>query len=269
MDAMLRSALFVPGDRPERFAKALACGADAVIVDFEDAVKAEQKAQARERLRMYLDGDPHARVWARVNMAGSLEHEADLEACRHAGVVGILLPKAESAAQVAHVSAVGKPVIPMIESAVGLAALTAIATANGVDRLTYGGLDLGLDLGLAAGTSGAGRLLDQVRFALVVQSRLAGLMPPLETVYPALDDGPGLARFARDANDMGFAGMLCLHPRQVVEVHAALAPSATDLDWARRVLAADTGAGAYQVDGQMIDMPVIARARRLLAMGGL
>lgn len=264
MDAVLRSALFVPGDRPERFAKALACGADAVIVDLEDAVKAEHKAQARADLGRYLDEQPQARVWVRVNMAGHPEHEADLQACRHPGVAGILLPKAESNGQVARAAACGKPVMPIIESAQGVAELAAIAGTEGVERLTYGGLDLGLDLGLAAGTSAAARLMDQVRFALLVQSRLAGLLPPLETVYPALDDAAGLARFARESSDMGFAGMLCIHPRQVAAVHAALAPSTTELEWARRVLEADRGAGAFQLDGQMIDAPVIARARRLL-----
>lgn len=268
MDWMLRSALFVPGDRSERFAKALGCGADAVIVDFEDAVKADNKAQAREHLQRFLDAHTQARVWVRVNTAGHPEHEADLKTCAHAGVEGMLLPKAESAAQIAVVAALGKPVMPIIESAAGLAELAAIATAKGVERLTYGGLDLALDLGMAAGTAAANRMLDQVRFALLVQSRLAGLKAPLETVYPALDNAAGLASFARESHDMGFAGMLCLHPRQVAEVHAALGPSATELDWARRVLAANTGTGAYQLDGQMVDAPVIARARQLLERYG-
>ncbi|MDH0893416.1 MULTISPECIES: CoA ester lyase [unclassified Pseudomonas] len=268
MGAPLRSALFVPGSRPERFAKALASGADAVIVDFEDAVEEALKADARDHLRAYLDAEAGARVWVRVNMAGHAQHAADLELCRHPGVLGVLLPKAESAEQVARVAALGKPVMPIVESARGLAELPAIATVAGVERLTFGGLDLGLDLGLAAGTPAAGRLLDQARFALLLQSRLADLAPPLDTVFPDIDDVEGLARFARDAGDMGFAGMLCIHPSQVAVVHAALAPSEAELDWARRVLAGAGAGGAYQLDGQMIDAPVIARARRLLERAG-
>ncbi|EWC40920.1 MULTISPECIES: HpcH/HpaI aldolase/citrate lyase family protein [Stutzerimonas] len=265
MSAVLRSALFVPGSRPERFAKALATGADAVIVDFEDAVEAPLKAQARDNLRTFLDSNPEARVWVRVNMAGHAEHAADLELCRHAGVLGVLLPKAEAATQVIRVAALGKPVMPIVESARGLTEVAEIARVAGVERLTFGGLDLSLDLGLVAGTSAAERLLDQARFALLVQSRLAELAPPIDTVFPDIHDLPGLARFARDAGDMGFAGMLCIHPKQVAAVHTALAPSAGELDWARRVIAAAGGSGAYQLDGQMIDAPVIARARQLLA----
>ncbi|WP_264675693.1 aldolase/citrate lyase family protein, partial [Pseudomonas aeruginosa] len=113
----LRSALFVPGDRPERFAKALASGADAVIVDLEDAVQASAKAQAREHLRAFLDAHPDAGVWVRVNMAGHREHDADLDLCRHRGVVGLLLPKSESVEQVVNAATVGKPVLPIVESA--------------------------------------------------------------------------------------------------------------------------------------------------------
>ena len=172
------------------------------------------------------------------------------------------------AEQVAQVAALGKPVMPIVESARGLAEVAQIARVAGVERLTFGGLDLSLDLGLVAGTTAAERLLDQARFVLLVHSRLAELAAPLDTVFPNIDDLAGLARFARDAGDMGFAGMLCIHPKQVAAVHAALAPSAAELDWARRVIAAAGGSGAYQLDGQMIDAPVIARAQRLLASAG-
>jgi (S)-citramalyl-CoA lyase len=268
-EMQLRSALFVPGNRPERFAKALASGADAVIVDFEDAVEHSQKAQAREHLRTFLDANTAARVWVRVNRATHAQHVDDLDLCRHGGVVGVLLPKAESAEQVAQaVARTGKPLLPIIESALGVEALAQIARVPGVQRLTYGGLDLSLDLGLTAGTPAAERLLDQVRFALLQHTRLANLAAPLETVFPAISDPDGLARFARDGADMGFAGMLCIHPKQVGDVHQALAPSVQELEWARRVLDNDDGSGAYQLDGQMIDAPVLARAQRLLARTG-
>ncbi|HGJ8975553.1 TPA: CoA ester lyase [Pseudomonas aeruginosa] len=262
----LRSALFVPGDRPERFAKALASGADAVIVDLEDAVQASAKAQAREHLRAFLDARPDAGVWVRVNMAGHREHDADLDLCRHRGVVGLLLPKAESVEQVVNAATVGKPVLPIVESATGLQALPEMARVAGVQRLTFGGLDLCLDLGISAGTAVATRLLDQVRYALLLHTRLAGLAAPLDTVFPEIADLEGLARFAREARDAGFAGMLCIHPRQVIGVHQALAPTREQLDWARKIVSATRGNGAFQLDGQMVDAPVIERARRLLAL---
>ena len=263
--SIVRTALFVPGDRPDRFAKALASGADAVIVDFEDAVVDAHKEHARDQLREFLDATPSAGVWVRVNMAGHREHASDLELCGHSGVIGVVLPKAQDAEQLAQVAALGKPVWPIIESAQGLAALDTLAAVSGVERLTFGGLDLSLDLGMTPGTGAAERMLDQARYALLVQSRLAGLQPPLDTVFPDIANEQGLQQFARDAGHMGFAGMLCIHPRQVSSVHAALAPGAADLDWARRVIDGATHEGAFTVDGQMVDAPVIERARRLLA----
>nr|GFC75912.1 hypothetical protein [Tanacetum cinerariifolium] len=156
----VRSALFVPGSRPERFAKALAAGADAVIVDFEDAVEEPLKRQARDHLA------------ARVNAPDHAEHAADLAFCKqHSGVTGVLLPKVESAAHVAAVWQTGKPVWPIIESAKGLLALEAIAHAPGVERLSFGGLDLALDLNLNSGTPAAQMFLDQARMSVQLHSR--------------------------------------------------------------------------------------------------
>ncbi|WP_339071469.1 CoA ester lyase [Pseudomonas idahonensis] len=263
-----RSALFVPGSRPERFAKALASGADAVIVDFEDAVEEPLKVLAREHLGRFLVGQPQVRLWVRVNAPEHPEHLADLAFCQsHAGVAGILLPKVESAAQVTRVAATGKPIWPIIESARGLLALAEIAMATGVQRLSFGGLDLALDLNLSSGSAAAEFALDQARLALILHSRAAGLMAPLDGVHPAIDDSAGLATSIRHAYAMGFAGALCIHPRQVPVIHQALAPSAEELAWARRVVeGGQGGAGAYQVDGQMVDAPVLQRARRLLAL---
>lgn len=265
-DALMRSALFVPGNRPERFAKALASGADQIIVDFEDAVQEADKALARDSLGQYLQATPAARVWVRVNMAGHAQHEADLAFCAgQTGVCGIMLPKAESAQQIAQAALTGHPVLPIIESALGLQAIAQISQAPGVERLTYGGLDMSLDLGMIAGTVGADGLLDQVRFALLLHSRLAGLAAPLETVYTHIDDVTGLEQFARGAQNKGFSGMLCIHPRQIGPVHHAWAPSPDEFVWAERVMAGASQTGAFQLDGQMIDAPVIQRARHILA----
>jgi len=267
---IVRSALFVPGSRPERFAKALAAGADAVIVDFEDAVEEALKRQARDNLAAFLQDNPQTEVWVRVNAPDHAEHAADLAFCKqHAGVVGVLLPKVESAAHVAVVRETGKPILPIIESAKGLLALEQIAHAPGVARLSFGGLDLALDLNLNSGTHAAQVFLDQARMSVQLHSRGADLLPPLDGVHPAIGDPEGLHRAIRHAYDMGYGGALCIHPKQVSVIHAALAPSADDLSWAKRVVDASAvanGAGAFQLDGQMVDAPVLLRAQRLLAL---
>ncbi|MBD8480534.1 HpcH/HpaI aldolase/citrate lyase family protein [Pseudomonas coleopterorum] len=264
----LRSALFVPGSRPDRFAKALAAGADAVIVDFEDAVEEVLKRQAREHLAQFLQQTDTARVWVRVNAPGHAEHASDLAFCAsHPGVVGVVLPKAETCAQLTTASQAGKPLWPIIESARGVLALESIANGPGVERLCFGSLDLALDLGLNNGTPSAEAFLDQSRMSVQLHSRAANLLPPLDGVFAALDDAPGLQRAIEHARNLGYGGALCIHPRQVAVIHAALAPSVQDLEWARAVLAASTaagGAGAFRFDGQMVDAPVLQRARRLL-----
>lgn len=268
--SIIRSALFVPATRPERIPKALASGADAVIVDLEDAVAESLKAEARDNLENFLAATPDARVLVRINAPTHPEQAADLALCaRHPCVVGVLLPKVESAVQVALAAGCGKSVWPIIESARGLAHLAEIAHAHGVERLSFGSLDLGLDLGLASGSAAAERILDQARYALLLQSRLAGLAAPLDSVFPDIKNLEGLARAAADARDMGFGGLLCIHPSQVAVVHETLMPSAAELDWAQRILAAGaSGDGVFVVDGQMVDAPVIGRARRLLQRAG-
>lgn len=267
---IIRSALFVPGSRPDRFAKALAAGADAVIVDFEDAVEEPLKRQARDNLAAFLNDNTPASVWVRVNAPTHAEHADDLAFCeQYAGVAGVLLPKVESAAHVAAVWQTGKPVLPIIESAKGLLALEQIARSPGVERLSFGGLDLALDLNLNSGTHAAQMFLDQARMSVQLHSRGADLLPPLDGVHPAIGDPQGLHRAIRHAYDMGYGGALCIHPAQVPVIHAALAPSIDDLNWAQKVInasAAAKGAGAFQLEGQMVDAPVLLRAQRLLAL---
>ncbi|PAU52894.1 CoA ester lyase [Pseudomonas sp. PIC25] len=268
---LIRSALFVPATRPERIPKALVSGADAVIVDLEDAVPEAQKEEARAHLDAFLAANPDACVRVRINAPGHPGQTADLALCqRYSGVIGVLLPKVESVAQTIVAAACGKPVWPLVESAAGLLALAEIARSVGVERLSFGGLDLGLDLGISSGSAAAERILDQARYALLLHSRTAGLAAPLDTVFPAIADHDGLAEAARNARDMGFGGLLCIHPSQVAVVHEALMPSAEELAWARRIMAANaSGDGVFVVDGQMVDAPVIGRARRLLQRAGL
>jgi len=263
----IRTALFVPASRPERIAKALASGADAVIVDLEDAVEPAAKPAARENLAAFIAAHPETRLMVRINDANSAWFADDLATVRRLPPgSAILLAKAQSAAEVTAVARTGHAVIPLIETARGVTALADIAATPGVNRLTFGALDLGLDLGLTQETAAANTVLDYVRSQLIVHNAAAGLAAPLDTVFPAIADEPGLTRFATRARDMGFGGMLAIHPAQIESVHAAFAPGEEELAWAQRVLAAaaENPAGAFRLDGEMVDAPVIARAQRVV-----
>ena len=268
---IVRTALFVPASRPERIPKALASGADAVIVDLEDAVEPAAKPAARQALVEFLDAHPEARVWVRVNDATTPWHEDDLAALRgKPGVAIIMLPKAETAAQVAHAGQ-GKPVVPIIETARGLVQVAEVASAPGVDRLAFGSLDYGVDLAFTPGTEAVEALLDQARGLVLLHSRAAGLAAPLDGVYPDINDIAGLRTAAERACHMGFSGALCIHPSQVETIIAAFMPAPADIDWSQRVLAAqrENGAGAFRFEGRMVDAPVLARARQVLARAGI
>lgn len=263
----LRSALFVPATRPERIAKARASGADAVIVDLEDAVGIADKERARSELRHTLStlspGSPA--IWVRVNATGTPWFEGDLAACAALpAVTGIMLAKAESGEDLRRVAGAGKPVWPLLESARGFLNLAEIAAAPAVQRLTFGALDSALDLDLQGG-EGALAVLDALRVQLILHSRARRLAPPLESVVPEFRDPGPVGTTARRARQMGFGGMLCIHPAQLDSIHTAFGASEEQCQWAHRVLegAAEHGT-PFQLDGEMIDEPVIERARRLL-----
>jgi len=270
-DTLMRSALFVPANRPDRFPKALASGADAVIVDLEDSVAPDAKTAARDALARHAAEHPQDRLWVRINDGSTPWFEDDLALCRElSAVAGIFLPKAQAAEHVYTVSGAGKPLIPIIESAQGLRVLDEIAQANGVERLTFGILDLMVEFGTRPQTEGAQRILDQVRFQILQASRMHGLADPVDTIYADFSDEAGLESAAVLARDMGFGGKLCIHPRQVPVVHRVHRPLPEELDWARRVVehAERTGEYAFRLDGRMVDLPVIESARRVLERGG-
>jgi citrate lyase subunit beta/citryl-CoA lyase len=257
-----RSYLFVPGSRPERFAKAQAAGAHAVIVDLEDAVPPAEKAAARAAIAAAL---PLATpVLVRINAGGTPWFDDDLALCRHAGVAGIVVPKAEDAGVVARVRAVGGErvaILPLIESALGLWNAPAIAREPGVARLLFGSIDFQLDLGLTDDE------LVAYRAQLVLVARVAGLPAPVDGVTTALDDADALNRDCERARRLGFGGKLCIHPKQVALVNAAFRPTASEIAWAERVVAAEAAAqgAAVAVDGRMVDRPVLLKARAILA----
>src|SRR5690606_5126279 len=163
-----------------------------------------------------------------------------------------------------------KPVLRMLEGPKGVLALGAWARAAGAQRLAVGHLDLMLDPGTRRDTAGARLLLDHIRCRLLLGSAAAGIQPPLDGVHPDFRDADTLAAIAVQVRDMGFAGVLCIHPAQVSVVHAAYAPSAQEQEWAKRVVEEHerTGSAAFQLDGKMVDAPVIERARRILAIVG-
>ncbi|RAM66756.1 aldolase [Herbaspirillum rubrisubalbicans] len=258
-----RSYLFVPGNRPERYAKACAAGADAVIVDLEDAVPPEEKASAREALAAWLDDAPQA-VLVRINAVQTPWFHDDLTLCAKAGVAGIVLPKAESADDIATVVNAGaRAVLPLVESARGFWHAHTLAQAVGVERLVFGTIDFCLDLGLIESSE----QLQYFRSQFVLVSRLAGIAAPVDGVTTSLDDPALVEADTLRARRGGFGGKLCIHPRQVGHVNRCFAPTPDELSWAGRVLAAAAASAgaAVAVDGKMVDLPVLAIARRIVA----
>ena len=258
----LISLLFVPASRPERFDKALGSGADAVIVDLEDAVAPADKDAARAALAAWLD--PVHPVLVRINAADTPWFAADLELLARPGVSAVVLPKAEHPDDVVVASRAGGglAVLPLIESALGFEQRRALARADRVERLIFGHIDFQADLNMRA----TEEELLPFRTALVLASRLAGIAAPIDGVCTAIDDAELLQADALRARRLGFGGKLCIHPRQVAVVNRCFAPSAEEVAWAQRVIAADTASGgaAVAVDGKMVDRPVVLRAQAIL-----
>lgn len=258
--ASIRVPLFVPANRVERFAKAASSGADAIILDLEDAVAKDAKEMARSALDATFT---HLPVIVRVNAHGTPWHEDDIAAVARLPIAGVILPKAEDAATALTVAlAIGKPVIALIESAQGLANARSVAAAEGVARLAFGSVDFCADLGCAH----LREVLLPARSELVLASRLAGIAAPLDGVTVQLDDPAVSFADAAHARALGMTGKLCIHPKQIGEIKRAFAPSEAEIDWARLVLA--SGDGAVSVDGALVDEPVRIRARAILTQAG-
>jgi citrate lyase subunit beta/citryl-CoA lyase len=260
--AAARTFLFVPGDRPERFDKAVASGADVVIVDLEDAVAAPGKPGARAALAGWLN--PANPVVVRINAAATAWLEDDLALCDHPGVLGVMLPKAEAGPVLTRVAAL-VPTIALVESAKGIEGLSALAATPGVVRLAYGTIDLSLELEIESDA-----VLQILGAGLVVSSRANGLAAPIDGVTRSFRE-PALVEDAmREARARGFGAKMCIHPAQLAPVIAALSPTEAQLEAARRIVAADEASGgqAVALDGQMVDKPVVDRAYRLLRQAG-
>lgn len=259
-----RSFLFVPGDRPERFDRALASGADVVVVDLEDAVPPGAKESALANATALLGRAPDAVI--RVNDPRTPRGAADVAALGGLGApVAVLVPKAEDTGTVAAVLAAlptGSAVLPLIETAVGVLDARLLAAAPGVVRLVFGHLDLCAQLGLRPDDTAR---LVPARFALVAASAAAGLPAPVDGVCTEVRDQERVLAQTRTSLDSGFTGKLCIHPNQVPSVHEALAPDPDELAWALRVLELTTEDEVKLVDGHMVDRPVHLRARSIAA----
>ena len=272
----LRSLLFVPGDRPDRMAKAASSGADALILDLEDSVAAEKKIEARKAVAAFLAGQRLLPVFVRINSATM---DQDLPAIVPAKPDGIVLPKAEGGSALKELdrrlTALGNTKTAILPIATETpAAIFALGSYGGVTNrlcgLSWGVEDLSATVGAATARETDGRytpLFETVR-ALALFGARAASVPALETIFPALDDEQGLKAYAERGRRDGFGGMLAIHPAQISIINKAFTPSDADVEWARRVVdvfAANPHAGVLKLDGQMLDAPHLARAKNILA----
>lgn len=272
----LRSLLFVPGDRPERFAKAAASGADALILDLEDSVVPARKVEARAAVQAALREDRPVPLFVRVNPLGSDFIDDDLAAVADERPEGLVLPKAEGAADVLKLAdhAPGIPILPVATetpaAVFGLGGYAAAAAC--LAGLTWGAEDLPAAIG-SVSREDDGRytpVFETVRSLALLGAHAAGV-PAIETVYPDFRDEAGLAAYAARGRRDGFTGMMAIHPAQIAAINAAFTPSESEIVHARAVIAAfaaNPGAGALQLDGRMIDAPHRVAAEKLLARAG-
>ncbi len=282
----MRSMLFVPGDRPERFAKAAASGADAVIFDLEDAVVPERRPHARVEIARYLENaDRPVPLWVRINPVDTDDALPDLSAVIGSRPDGIMLPKARDGGDVhrashwiesleAHrgLAAGSVGLIPLVTESAG-AVLNAASFAKPPDRvrgLTWGAEDLAADVGALGNKTPDGEFDFTYAYArsMCLLAAAAAGVAAIDTVDTEIRDTAAIERRARDSRRQGFVGKMAIHPAQIAPIHAAFSPSAVEVEWAERVLAAfraSPGKGALSLDGRMLDKPHIRQAERILA----
>ncbi len=264
-----RSFLFAPGTEERKLGRALAAGADAVVADLEDAVTPAEKRTARALVLELLGSCESASVrLVRVNGIGTEWHADDVAAVSEVPVDGIVLPKASAAAVASVAGATAHPLVAIVETPIGLREAFAIASHDRVAAVLLGAVDLALALGQEARDDGLELL--HARSSLVVDCAAAGLRAPIDRVWLDVRDLEGLARDCAFARSLGFRGKALIHPDQVAVAHDAFAPSRAELERAREIVAAfelaeQEGRGVLELDGEMIDLPVVERARQLLS----
>jgi len=271
----LRSVLFVPGTRPDRFQKAMTCGADAVVFDLEDSVDAARKADGRRAVADFLTTTSASRTarFVRVNAPRSAWQKDDLAWIGEvAGCIeAVVLPKVEAAADielVAHAAPSGR-VIPLLETARGIVNAAAIAAARAdVPALIFGAEDFTADLGIPRTTDGEELLL--ARSQIVLAAATTGA-EALDAVFVDLTAPEDFRRDAVRARALGFRGKTAIHPDQIAAINEVFSPSADEVARARRLIDADAaaraaGEGAFRFENRMVDAPVVTRARRVVAL---
>jgi len=264
----VRSLLFAPGNDERKLRKALQSGADAVVADLEDAVVPAEKEAARRVVQTVfgsITGEGPARL-VRVNGAGSPYFAGDVETVAALPLSGLVLPKAMPEA-VAELGADGPPVIAIVETAAGIRYAYDVAAAPRIAALQLGAVDLAAEVGLESRPDGLELLY--ARSKLVFDSAAAGIRPPFDVVHLDIHDDAGLEDECRLARSIGLVGKACIHPAQVPVVARVFGASEAEVDWARSVVAAYEaaergGVGALALDGAMVDLPVVTRARRIL-----
>lgn len=257
--------LFCPGDRPDRYRKALAA-ADIVIIDLEDAVAAADKDTARHALvHEALDPD---RVVVRVNPVGSPDHAADVKALRETAYRTVMLAKTEQAEQTRSLSEWA--VVALVETPLGIVNCTEIAASGNVAGLMWGAEDLVAAMRGRSSRFSDGHYRDvarQARSSVLLAAHAFGCLA-VDSVYIDIRDLDGLWTEANDAAESGFTHKACIHPSQADVVRRAFRPSAAMIVWAEQVLGASRAAGVVSVNGQMIDAPLIKQAERIIQMAG-
>ncbi|HEY1410516.1 MAG TPA: CoA ester lyase [Rhodopila sp.] len=278
----MRSLLFTPGNHARRVEKALGLPADGVILDLEDAVAVSEKPATRPIVVDAFTKPRAGKLYVRVNALTTEWCFGDIAAVVQHGLDGIILPKVEHGHELRTADWLignlererGLPIgdidlIPIIETALGISNLSRICrSGTRTKRLAFGAGDFTLDMGMVWTRSEA-ELLPH-RGACVMESRAAGLEPPLDTVWADLRDSEGFIASARHAAALGFQGMMCIHPDQVADANAAFTPDDAAVAQARRIVAAfdkaeAEGLASIQLEGQFIDYPIVQRARRVLA----
>ena len=275
----LRSLLFVPADRPERFAKAAASGADALILDLEDSVAPERKDAGRAAIAQWLAGERPVATFVRVNPLDSGLTDADLAAVLPGRPDGLVLPKAEGAASVeALIGRLGAAPVPAIlpiatETPAAIFQLGSYgAVGPHLAGLTWGAEDLPAAIGATTAREEDGRYTppyEMVRSLTLFAAHAAGVAA-IETVFPRIDDAQALAAYVARARRDGFTGMMAIHPAQVAVINRGFTPTQAEVAHARAVIdafAAHPGVGALKLDGKMIDRPHLVQAQRIIAMG--
>jgi len=276
----LRSLLFVPGDQPERMEKAFSAGADALILDLEDAVTPDRRKEARACVAKFLSRGPRAvTLFVRINPLDSGLADDDLAAIISGKPDGIVLPKAEGGRSLIdldqRLKALGDThaVILPIATETPAAIFTLGSYGDVTSRLcglTWGAEDLPAAIGAATSREEDGSYTppyETARSLTLFGAHAAGV-PAIETIYPAFRDLDGLKAYAARGRRDGFSGMMAIHPVQVEVINAAFSPSDIEIAWAKRIVELfekNPGIGALSLDGKMVDAPHLKQAQRLLA----